>query len=113
MATAQATRFGVFNCIPAEYRKTPAGSAASGAFAGGVSVLAFQGIDVIKSRMQGLDAHKYASSLDCLRTLVREEGVMALYKGIGPRMTRAPLAPLAPPALPFPHDASADSPAHE
>ena len=104
MATAQATRFGVFNCIPAEYRKTPAGSAASGAFAGGVSVLAFQGIDVIKSRMQGLDAHKYASSLDCLRTLVREEGVMALYKGIGPRMTRAPLAPPPPhiPALPPP-----------
>lgn len=88
VATAQATRFGVFNCIPAEYRKTPAGSAASGAFAGGVSVLAFQGIDVIKSRMQGLDAYKYSSSLDCLRTLIREEGVMALYKGVGPRLSR-------------------------
>jgi len=37
VATAQATRFGIFNVIPAEYRKTPAGSAASGAFAGGVS----------------------------------------------------------------------------
>ena len=58
VATAQGTRFGVFNVIPAEWRKTPAGSAASGAFAGGVSVVLFQGIDVIKSRMQGLDAAK-------------------------------------------------------
>ena len=48
----------MFNVIPAEWRKTPAGSAASGAFAGGVSVVLFQGIDVIKSRMQGLDAAK-------------------------------------------------------
>lgn len=33
-------------------RNTPAKAAMSGAFAGGVSVLLFQGIDVIKSRMQ-------------------------------------------------------------
>lgn len=88
VATAQATRFGIFNIIPAEYRKSAMGSAASGAFAGGVSVLLFQGIDVIKSRMQGLDAAKYASSLDCLKQLVQQEGVLALYKGVGPRMTR-------------------------
>lgn len=62
MASAQATRFGIFNVIPADYRKTPLGSAASGAFAGGVSVLLFQGIDVIKSRMQGLDAHRRAAA---------------------------------------------------
>ena len=45
---AQATRFGVFNIIPAESRNTPAKAALSGAFAGGVSVLLFQGIDVGK-----------------------------------------------------------------
>ena len=151
VATAQATRFGVYMYIPAEYRKTPLGSAASGAFAGGVSVIIFQGLDVIKSRMQGLDAAKYTSSIHCLKELIANEvprpptpspthtlahrhprpptpspthtlalarhsphfgpgpsfwpwpepwpcpptlppdftqGIMALYKGVGPRMTR-------------------------
>ena len=45
---AQATRFGVFHVIPTESRNTPVKAAASGAFAGGVSVLLFQGIDVGK-----------------------------------------------------------------
>lgn len=88
VATAQATRFGVFMYIPAEYRKGAVRTAAAGAFAGGVSVLLFQGIDVIKSRMQGLDAHKYKSSLDCLAQLIKNEGVLALYKGVGPRLAR-------------------------
>merc|ERR1740139_273388 len=88
VATAQATRFGVYMYIPADYRKTPLGSAASGAFAGGVSVIIFQGLDVIKSRMQGLAAAKYTSSIHCLKELIANEGFMALYKGVGPRMTR-------------------------
>jgi solute carrier family 25 citrate transporter 1 len=46
VSTAQATRFGVFHVIPIESRNTPGKAAASGAFAGGVSVLLFQGIDV-------------------------------------------------------------------
>jgi len=74
--------------IPADYRKTPLGSACSGAFAGGFSVIIFQGLDVIKSRMQGLDAAKYTSSIHCLKELIANEGIMALYKGVGPRMTR-------------------------
>ena len=74
--------------IPADYRKTPLGSACSGAFAGGFSVIIFQGLDVIKSRMQGLDASKYTSSIHCLKELIANEGIMALYKGVGPRMTR-------------------------
>ena len=94
--------------IPADYRKTPLGSACSGAFAGGFSVIIFQGLDVIKSRMQGLDAAKYTSSIHCLKELIANEGIMALYKGVGPRMTRvccevrthsAP-TPLTPPTLP-------------
>ena len=97
VATAQGTRFGVFNIIPEEHRKGPLRTAAAGAFAGGVSVVLFQGIDVIKSRMQGLDAHKYKSSMDCLAQLVKNEGVLALYKGIGPRISRvcAEVGPLA------------------
>lgn len=89
VATAQATRFGVFEVIPSEFRnQTPLHAAASGAFAGAVSVLLFQGVDVVKSRMQGLDAAKYSSTMDCARQLYAEGGIGALYKGVGPRITR-------------------------
>lgn len=88
VSTAQATRFGVFQVIPAEQRNTPLKAACSGAFAGGVSVLLFQGVDVVKSRMQGLDAHKYRSTMHCVTELMKNEGVWAFYKGVGPRLTR-------------------------
>ena len=61
VATAQATRFGIFMYIPAEYRKGPLRTAASGAFAGGVSVILFQGVDVIKSRMQASGCWRVAA----------------------------------------------------
>ena len=80
VSTAQATRFGVFNVIPAEQRNTPIKAACSGAFAGGVSVLLFQGIDVIKSRMQRLDAGKYRSTVHCFTEILKNEGPLAFYK---------------------------------
>ena len=61
-------------------RNTPIKAAASGAFAGGVSVLLFQGIDVIKSRMQGLDAGKYRSTMHCFTDILKNEGPLAFYK---------------------------------
>jgi len=88
VATAQGTRFGVYQMIPAEQRKTPLQSAASGAFAGGVSVLLFQGIDVVKSRMQGLEAGKYKNAFQCAGQILANEGPLAFYKGVGPRLTR-------------------------
>mmetsp|Transcript_22273 Transcript_22273/g.31133 ORF Transcript_22273/g.31133 Transcript_22273/m.31133 type:complete len:292 (+) Transcript_22273:149-1024(+) len=88
VSTAQATRFGIFNAIPHEYRKTPWQAALSGAFAGGVSVLLFQGIDVIKSRMQGLESHKYKGPIDCTKKILASEGIAGLYRGVTPRLTR-------------------------
>lgn len=88
VSTAQATRFGVFNVIPAENRNTPMKAALSGAFAGGVSVLLFQGVDVVKSRMQGLEANKYRSTGHCIQEILKNEGPLAFYKGVGPRLTR-------------------------
>jgi len=88
VSTAQGTRFGVFQLIPPEQRNTPIKAAVSGAFAGGVSVLLFQGIDVVKSRMQGLEAHRYRNTLHCVTELLNKEGPMAFYKGVGPRLTR-------------------------
>jgi len=88
VSTAQATRFGVFQAIPSEYRAGRVRTALSGAFAGFLSVIAFHGIDVVKSRMQGLEAHKYKGSIDCARQLFNQGGVAALYKGVVPRLTR-------------------------
>lgn len=88
VATAQGTRFGVFNIIPADKRDTPIKAAFSGAFAGGVSVIIFQGIDVVKSRMQGLEASKYRSTMHCVQEIMKNEGFLAFYKGVGPRLTR-------------------------
>ena len=88
VSTAQATRFGVFQYIPSVHRDTPLKAAGCGAFAGGVSVVAFQGIDVVKSRMQGLDASKYRSTMHCVTEIMTKEGPMAFYKGMGPRLTR-------------------------
>jgi len=88
VSTAQATRFGIFNALPAEWRKTPWGAAGCGALAGGISVILFQYIDVVKSRMQGLEAHKYRNSVDCFFKILSNEGVSGLYKGVTPRLTR-------------------------
>lgn len=38
--------------------------------------------------MQGLDAHKYKSTIHCATELLRSEGPFAFYKGVGPRLTR-------------------------
>ena len=38
--------------------------------------------------MQGLEAYKYRSTIHCIQELMRNEGIMAFYKGVGPRLTR-------------------------
>eukprot|EP00903_Cladosiphon_okamuranus_P021481 g19747.t1 len=91
VSTAQATRFGVYNVLKSSswYGKdSPAKSAAAGAFAGACSVFAFQGIDVVKSRMQGLDAAQYTSTMHCAREMLKNEGITAFYRGMAPRLTR-------------------------
>lgn len=45
-------------------------------------------MDVIKTKMQGLESSQYKNSMDCLRQVVRREGMMALYKGTVPRLSR-------------------------
>ena len=59
-----------------------------GAVAGGVSVLANNPVDVIKTRMQGLEAAKYKSTLDCVFQMWKNEGPSAFYKGTVPRLAR-------------------------
>ena len=45
-------------------------------------------VDVIKTNMQGLEAHKYTGALNCGAYILRNEGVLGFYKGVGPRLAR-------------------------
>eukprot|EP01095_Lingulamoeba_sp_RSL-Kostka_P014074 TRINITY_DN600_c0_g1_i1.p1 TRINITY_DN600_c0_g1~~TRINITY_DN600_c0_g1_i1.p1 ORF type:complete len:296 (+),score=91.99 TRINITY_DN600_c0_g1_i1:63-950(+) len=45
--------------------------------------------DVIKSRIQTAPEGKYKGVVDCVKQLIKNEGVMAMYKGVGPVMLRA------------------------
>jgi solute carrier family 25 citrate transporter 1 len=44
--------------------------------------------DVVKTRMQGRDAHMYKNTFDCFATVFRQEGLQGLYRGTVPRMGR-------------------------
>lgn len=49
---------------------------------------ALQGIDVVKSRMQGLESAQYSSSLACARDMLKNEGITSFYRGMAPRLAR-------------------------
>jgi len=59
-----------------------------GGLAGAASVIGNTPIDVIKTRMQGLDAKKYKNSLDCFVQILTKEGPLAFYSGVLPRLVR-------------------------
>ena len=56
--------------------------------AGAASVFGNTPIDVVKTRMQGLEAAKYKSTADCFAQIWKKEGPMAFYKGTVPRLSR-------------------------
>lgn len=59
-----------------------------GAIAGAASVFGNTPIDVVKTRMQGLEASKYKNTLDCFLRIAKHEGFFAFYKGTVPRLGR-------------------------
>ncbi|XP_056137842.1 tricarboxylate transport protein B, mitochondrial [Lampris incognitus] len=59
-----------------------------GAVAGAASVFGNTPLDVIKTRMQGLEAHKYKGTVDCAVKILKHEGLSAFYKGTVPRLGR-------------------------
>jgi solute carrier family 25 (mitochondrial citrate transporter), member 1 len=59
-----------------------------GMFSGTISTLCNNPIDMIKTRLQGSDSYKYSSTLDCINKVIKHEGFLSLYKGIGPRLLR-------------------------
>lgn len=56
--------------------------------AGAASVYGNTPIDVVKTRMQGLEAAQYKNTFDCAATIMRTEGPKAFYKGATARLTR-------------------------
>jgi len=60
----------------------------SGGVAGAASVFGNTPVDVVKTRMQGLESHKYKNTLDCALRIARYEGFKAFYKGTVPRLGR-------------------------
>eukprot|EP00339_Tiarina_fusa_P002645 CAMPEP_0117001596 /NCGR_PEP_ID=MMETSP0472-20121206/3543_1 /TAXON_ID=693140 ORGANISM="Tiarina fusus, Strain LIS" /NCGR_SAMPLE_ID=MMETSP0472 /ASSEMBLY_ACC=CAM_ASM_000603 /LENGTH=299 /DNA_ID=CAMNT_0004701657 /DNA_START=206 /DNA_END=1106 /DNA_ORIENTATION=- len=67
---------------------TPFMGLIGGMSAGCFSTLGNNPFDVVKTRMQGTQAAKYASTLDCFKQVVSKEGIGALYVGIVPRLGR-------------------------
>lgn len=60
----------------------------AGGIAGAASVAGNNPLDVIKSRMQGLESSKYKNSLDCAIQIFRQGGILGFYKGCTPRLGR-------------------------
>jgi len=91
----QAIRFFVMETLKDWYRagdsKKPVPKLVVGAFgaiAGAASVFGNTPIDVVKTRMQGLEASKYKNTADCFMQIWKKEGPKAFYKGTIPRMSR-------------------------
>lgn len=64
-----------------------------GAASGVVQVFATMPLDVVKTRMQGLDATaQYRNSFHCSARIAAEEGMLAFWRGSTPRLARLVLS---------------------
>lgn len=94
----QAIRFSVFESLRDWYIKDdpskPLSKAVTplfGAIAGATSVMCNTPMDVVKTQMQGLHASRYKSTVDCIMQIYRNEGLLAFYKGLTPRLAKVTL----------------------
>lgn len=58
-----------------------------GAFAGVITVYSTMPIDTVKTRMQGIGS-EYKGTIDCFSRIVKEEGILTLWRGATPRLGR-------------------------
>lgn len=45
-------------------------------------------VDVVKTKMQGIDSGKYNGFADCFKSVYQTQGIRGFYMGIGPRLVR-------------------------
>jgi len=67
---------------------SPFQSLIGGMGAGCFSTLCNNPFDVVKTRMQGLEAKKYKSTMDCVTKMLQKEGPLSFYRGCLARMGR-------------------------
>jgi len=60
----------------------------AGVCAGTINVYITMPFDVVKTRLQGLQAAKYGGVFSCFRFILVNEGVLRLWKGTVPRLSR-------------------------
>jgi solute carrier family 25 citrate transporter 1 len=94
-ASNQALRFMIFNeykrCIIGDrplHELTTGESLVGGMTAGCMGALGNTPFDTVKTRMQGLESSRYSGVMHCAQCMVKEEGVLSLWKGLLPRMGR-------------------------
>jgi len=95
-ASGVGVRFAVYGRIKALITSDPPQvwqSAVAGGITGCVSTALNHPIDVVKTRIEAQDGaqKEYKNTLQAFRTIVREEGPRALYRGIAPRMIKISL----------------------
>lgn len=96
-ASNQGIRFLVFN----EYKDAvvsrkedsseglrPLEALLGGMISGSISTMFNNPFDVVKTRMQGLEARKYSGVGNCFSTVMKNEGFGAFYAGVVPRLWR-------------------------
>jgi len=71
-----------------EHKITPVQSLLGGMSAGCFSTLGNNPFDVVKTKMQGVDASKFKGTLDCFAKTFAQEGIGGFYVGCIPRMYR-------------------------
>lgn len=90
----QGLRFIIFNqyknmlLTEPNQKLTPIQALGGGMLAGLLGAIGNTPIDVIKSRMQDMNAARYRNMFHCAQTMLREEGVGSFYKGLIPRLGR-------------------------
>lgn len=81
------------NGVIEDYTKLSQGQLALVNLCGGMSAGCFSTLgnnpfDVVKTRMQGLNASKYKNTFDCVGQILKNEGPLAFYSGVIPRLGR-------------------------
>lgn len=97
-ASGVGIRFGIYGRVKSAITSDPPQlwqSAVAGGITGCVSTTLNHPIDFAKTRIEAQDgasqAKEYTGTFQCIRTVVRQEGIRALYRGIAPRMMKVSL----------------------